>query len=197
MHALISILLAATIAAAPVTWNDSIRDVYIDGRLERSAQTLTTSSPRMIAVVCGEEVYLFDPEAKAVSKIDKAKFTFAADRLTATSNAAPEPVGQLVSPDGSTFVATPNGRTIVVGPHQSKAGPMTINELWETAPVWRKIAETYEPDGAIVERLRAIAEPVHLQVVMATWCGDSRHHVPRLLKSIERANNPNIAVELT
>ena len=59
MHALISILLAATIAAAPVTWNDSIRDVYIDGRLDRYAQTLSTSSPRMIAVVCGEEVLLF------------------------------------------------------------------------------------------------------------------------------------------
>jgi hypothetical protein len=62
--------------------------------------------------------------------------------------------------------------------------------------VWRRIAETYEPDGALVERLRAIDRPLQLTVVMATWCGDSRQHVPRLLKSIERAHNPNLSVEL-
>lgn len=197
MHGFLAILLAATVAAGPRTWNDSIRDVYIDGRLDRSAQTLTTSSPRMIAVLCGEEVLLFDPESKAVSKVAKSQFTFAADRTTATSSATAEAAGTLISPDGTTFVANANGRTIVVAPHQSKAGPMTIEELWQTAPVWRAIAETYEPDGAIVERLRGVKEPMHLQVVLATWCGDSRQHVPRLLKAIERANNANITVELT
>ena len=197
MNTLISLLMAATIAAGPVTFNDSIRDVYVDGKLDRNAQTLTTSSPRMIAVVCGEEVFLFDPESKAVSRIPKSKLTFATDRTTATTDAIAEPVGELVSPDGQTFVTTAGGKTILIGPHQSKAGPMTLEELWQTAPVWRAIAETYEPDGEIVQRLRAIDQPVKLQVVMATWCGDSRQHVPRLLKSIERAHNPNITVELT
>ena len=196
MQGFLTFLLLAAIAAGPRTWNDSIRDVYIDGRLDRSAQTLTTSGPRMIAVLCGEEVLLLDPESKAVTKIDRAKFTLAPDRVTAKSEALPEPAGTLLSPDGVTFVASAGERTVVVAPHQSKAGPMTIEELWGTAPVWRSIAETYEPDGAIVERLRAIAEPVRLQVVMATWCGDSRQYVPRLLKSIERAANPNITVDL-
>jgi Thioredoxin len=197
MHVLLSILLAATIAAAPRTWNDSIRDVYIDGKLDRSAQTLATTSPRMLAVLCGDEVLLFDPETKAVSRLARSRFTFAADRATATSEGTPEPAGTLVSPDGTTFVASLDGRTIVVGAHQSKAGSMTIEELWQTAPVWKAIAETYEPEAAIVERLRAVDEPVRLQVVLATWCGDSRQHVPRLLKAIERANNPNLSVELT
>lgn len=197
MNALLPLLLAATIAAGPRTWNDSIRDVYIDGRLDRNAQTLATSSPRMIAVVCGEEVLLLDPESRAVSRVPKSSFTFAADRTSATTSAAAEPAGSLVTPDGTTFVANAAGRTIIVAPHQSRAGAMTIEELWETAPVWRAIAETYEPDGAIVERLRAIDQRTNLQVVLATWCGDSRQHVPRLLKAIEQANNPNVTVELT
>jgi hypothetical protein len=99
MHALVTILFAATIAAAPRTWNDSIRDVYIDGRLDRSAQTLAAASPRMIAVLCGEEVLLLDPETKAVSRVARSRFTFAADRTTATSEGAPEPAGTLVSPE--------------------------------------------------------------------------------------------------
>lgn len=197
MQTLITLLLAATIAAGPVTWNDSIRDVYVDGKLDRNAQTLVASSPRMIAVMCGEEVILLDPASKAVSRMARSQFTFAADRTTATSSRNAEKAGELVSPDDATFVASLAGKTIVVAPHRSQAGAMTLDELWQTAPVWRAIADTYEPDAATIQRLRAIEQPVRLQVVLATWCGDSRQHVPRLLKAIERANNPNLAVELT
>ena len=197
MHGFLTLVLAAAVAAGPRTWTDSIRDVWVDGRLDRSAQTLTTSAPRMIAVVCGEEVLLLDLETQAVSKLPKDGFAFSADRTSATGHGVAERVGQLVSPDGATFVAEAGATTLVVAPHRSKAGPLSVEELWETAPVWRAIAETYEPDGAIVERLRAIAEPVTLQIVLATWCGDSRQHVPRLLKAIERAGNANITVELT
>ncbi|HEY0372510.1 MAG TPA: thioredoxin family protein [Thermoanaerobaculia bacterium] len=152
----------------------------------------------MVAVVCGDEVYLLDPEKKTVERTAKSQFQFAPDRTSATTTElASTPAGALVQADPSTMLATMEGRTLLLAAHQSKAGPMTIEELWETAPVWRSIADVYQPDGAIVERLKAIDQPVTLQVVMATWCGDSRHHVPRLLKSIATAANPNIRVELT
>jgi hypothetical protein len=200
---LAALLLLSAALASPLpqnrVWNDSIRDVYVDGTLQRNAQTLTTSSPRMVAVVCGDEVLVFNPEAGIVSRAPKAAFTFAPDRVTATTPSNLETVvaGRMIHPNDSTFFAQPEGKTLLVSAHQSQAGPMTLEELWQTAPVWRAIAEVYEPDGAIVERLRAIDAPVTLQVVLATWCGDSRQHVPRLLKAIARAGNPNIQVELT
>lgn len=196
---LIALVLAATVAAAPAPkeWRDGIRDVYIDGKLERNAQTLSSSSPRMLAVVCGEEVLLLDPEKQTVSRAPKAAFAFAPDRTKATTapDLAPEAAGTLVK-SGTTYLANAGGKQVLVTQHQSKAGAMTIEELWATAPVWRAIADHYQPDGAIVERLRAIDRPVKLEVVLATWCGDSRQHVPRLLKSIALASNPNITVEL-
>jgi hypothetical protein len=183
--------------APPRDWRDSIRDVYVDGHLDRTAQTLTTSSPRMIAVVCGDEVLLLDPAKEAVTRAARAELAFKADRTSATSAAEVTgvPDGNVVQ-SGSTYIVTSGGKHLVIAPHQSKAGPMTIDELWATAPVWRAIADVYEPDGAIVERLKAIDKPVRLEIVMATWCGDSRQHVPRLLKSVARAANPNITVEL-
>jgi thiol-disulfide isomerase/thioredoxin len=191
--ALISVI---TATPAPREWRDGIRDVYIDGKLERNAQTLSTSSPRMVAVVCGEEVLLLDPEKQSVALAAKAAFQFTPDRTKATSGELPqESAGTLVK-SGTTYLASVGGKTILVAPHQSKAGSMTIDELWETAPVWRAIADHYQPDGALVERLRKIDQPVTLEVVLATWCGDSRQHVPRLLKSIATAGNPNISVEL-
>jgi hypothetical protein len=191
------LVLLGSNAYAAREWRDSIRDVYIDGKLDRNAQTLTTSSPRLIAVVCGDDVLLFDPEQQTVSRAPKTAFSFNADRTSATSEIAGERVGTLAKTDSSSMLASLNGRSIFITAHQSKAGSMTLEELWETAPVWRSIADVYEPDGAIVDRLRAISAPVTLQVVLATWCGDSRQHVPRLLKSIARAANPNISVELT
>jgi hypothetical protein len=196
MHFL-ALILVTLISTPPREWRDSIRDVYVDGTLVRSAQTLTTSSPRMIAIVCGEEVLLLDPEKQSVTRAAKSELAFKADRTSATSAAEVRGAadGTLVQ-SGSTYIATSGGKSIVVATHQSKAGAMTLDELWETAPVWRAIADVYEPDGAIVERLKAIDKPVKLEIVMATWCGDSRQHVPRLLKSVARAANPNITVEL-
>ena len=192
------VLLSAALSTPPRVWNDSIRDVYVDGKLERNAQTLTTSSPRMVAVVCGEDVLVFDPEAGTVARAPKGEFAFAPDRVTATTTTlTAAAAGTLVKPDEGTLLARVGERTLLVAAHQSKAGAMTLDELYATAPVWRAIADVYEPDGAIVERLRAIDAPVTLQVVLATWCGDSRQHVPRLLESIAMANNPNITIELT
>ncbi|HEY0158409.1 MAG TPA: thioredoxin family protein [Thermoanaerobaculia bacterium] len=191
---LVLAVLLVTNTTTPTTreWRDGIRDVYIDGKLERNAQTLSSSSPRMIAVVCGEEVLLLDPETQEVARAAKSQFTFTPDRTKATTtDLVTVPAGKAVK-SGTTYLAA----SVLVTQHQSKAGAMTIEELYETAPVWRAIADHYQPDQALVQRLRSIGAPVKLEVVLATWCGDSRQHVPRLLKSIAEAANPNITVEL-
>lgn len=196
--ALFLLSLFSTSPAPPREWRDTIRDIYIDGSLERNTQTLTTSAPRMVAVVCGDDVFLLDPEKKTVERAARAQFAFAADRTSATTTElVSKPAGTLVQTDPSTLLVTVDGRTMLVTTHQGPTGPMTIEQLWETAPVWRSIADAYQPDPAIVARLRAIDAPITLQVALGTWCGDSRYHVPRLLKSIAIAANPNVRVELT
>lgn len=196
MHFL-AILILSTLVSTPRTWVDSTRDVYVNGSLDRSVRTLTTDSPRLIAVICGDELLLLDPANNTVSRADTSSLAFAADRTTATSpELASTPVGSFVWPDATSYLVRAGDRTILVAAHQSKAGPMTLDELWTTVPVWKSIADAYEPDAAAVEELRAIQEPTAIQIVMATWCGDSKKHVPRLLKSIERANNPNVTVEI-
>lgn len=196
---ILSLLTATTPATStPRKWNDTARDVYVAGKLDRNAQTLVTDAPRMYAIVCGDEVLILDPEKQEVARARRSAFAFSADRTSATTeqDLARERVGDLVHPESSTYLADDDGKAVLVASHQSHAGPMTIDELWATVPVWRAIAEQYEPDGAVIERLRAVKEPTRLQIVMATWCGDSRQHVPRLLKSIARAANPNITVEI-
>lgn len=192
------LLMATVLSTAPREWRDSIRDVYINGKLDRSAQTLATGSPRMFAVVCGDEVVYFDPQTNEALRAPKSDFAFNADRTVATSASEVKGTraGSVVKANDSTYLATLDDKTLLITAHQSKAGPMTLEELWATAPVWQAISDHYEPDPKMVERLRAIAEPVKLRIVFATWCGDSRQHIPRLLKSIALAQNPNVSVEL-
>lgn len=200
----LAVLLAPVLSAAEPattrTWDDVPRDVYIDGRLDRDVQTLVSSEPsRMFAFVCGEEVVLFDPNSKEVSRAPRSAFTFAADRVTASSEKTlpATPGGDGIRPNPQTmFLPAVNGKSMLVVSHVSKAGAMTVEELWQTMPVWKAIADSYEPDTATIERLRAIQAPMTLQVVLATWCGDSKRHVPRLLKALALANNPNVTVEL-
>ncbi|HEX7153463.1 MAG TPA: thioredoxin family protein [Thermoanaerobaculia bacterium] len=193
-------LLTATsplLASTAREWNDSTRDVWIDGKLDRSVQALSTTSPRMLALVCGDEVVILDAEAKNISRAKKRDFTFAADRTKATSaETAREPIGTFARPDNATYFAQVDGKAILVTAHQSPAGPLSMEQLWETVPVWRAIADAYKPDEKTIARLRAITEPVKLEVVLATWCGDSKYHVPRLLRAVELANNPNVTVAL-
>jgi hypothetical protein len=195
---LIAALILSVLTSTPRTWNDSTRDVYIDGKLRRDAQTLVTDAPRRIAVLCGEEVFLFDPASKSVSTASAAQFALASDRTSATSKSDIDgaAAGTFVKPDASSYLAEVGGKSVLVTTHQSQAGPITMEELWATVPVWRAIADAYEPDAKIVDDLRQIDEPTRVQVVLATWCGDSKQHVPRLLKAIERANNANVIVEL-
>jgi hypothetical protein len=40
------------------------------------------------------------------------------------------------------------------------------------------------------------AKPARVTIVFATWCGDSKRAVPRLLKALHEANNPLLQVEL-
>ncbi len=45
----------------------------------------------------------------------------------------------------------------------------------------------YQPDAASVERLRPLLGSVSIEAYFATWCGDSRRQVPRLVRLLDLA----------
>jgi thiol-disulfide isomerase/thioredoxin len=132
-----------------------------------------------------------------VVRCDRAVFAFNDDRTSATTpeTFAQEPAGSLTMPDDAIYLASCGGTQILIHPHQSHAGPMTVEDLWQTAPVWKSICDHYTPDPAVVSQLRS-ATPARVTVYFATWCGDSKRAVPRFLKAVQEAGNPHLAVEL-
>src|SRR5580765_4236289 len=199
----VTILLSLPIAAfaAPegetTRWNDTIRDIYIDGHLDRSTQQLASEHRLLLLPRTGDAV-LFDVPNGEASRVDRALFTLADDHTFATAPRAlaRTVVGPLAVVAESTLVANVGGHNYLVYPHQSHAGPMTVDDVWTTAPTWKAIYDHYTPEEDAVKRLRAIAMPLHLEIICATWCGDSKRNVPRLLKAVHDAGNSKISVSV-
>ncbi len=198
---LVSFLLSAPVASASTTlWRDTPRDLYIDGEIDRPAQILTAESPRRIAVFSTEmrQAVVFDLEAKRVSTMPRTTWTFAADRLTATTPEQIEPrrTNKLRTTNNGVYLANVAGRALALTSHHSIAGFLTQEELFRDFPVWKAIAAAYQPEASSVTALRSVSEPLTVRIAFATWCGDSRNYVPKVLATLRAAANPNISVEL-
>ncbi len=71
-------------------------------------------------------------------------------------------------------------------------GLVTPEELLREFPEWQAVAASYSPAPEAIERLRAVSRDVLVEVVLGTWCNDSKSHVSEFLKVIEMADNPLI-----
>ncbi|HYM60789.1 MAG TPA: hypothetical protein VEZ11_07840 [Thermoanaerobaculia bacterium] len=185
---------------ATLTWHDTARDVYVDGKLDRRVQTLSCSELRRLALVPPDSdgVVILDPVSKTMARAPKSVFVFEADRSSATTprTYASSPGGDIVVPEARRYLASVDGHSLLVVPHQGHAGPMTAGELWQTVPIWWAIYQHYEPDAAAVAELRQETPPTQITIIFGTWCSDSEYHVPRLLKALHEASNRNLDVKL-
>lgn len=65
-------------------------------------------------------------------------------------------------------------------------GRLQARRLLNVTPEWRTGFQEYQPDGASVEMIRSFSRSLkgdlQLEVVVGTWCSDSRREVPRFIK---------------
>jgi hypothetical protein len=59
-------------------------------------------------------------------------------------------------------------------------------------PEFRDHYHGFTPDPAVVEKLRAVTQPITVLVVYGFWCAESKWIVPEVLKAIGEADNSNI-----
>jgi len=75
---------------------------------------------------------------------------------------------------------------------QEITGPVTPEDLLLKLPEWGAVAAAYVPGPEAVDRLRAVSREVRVEVVLGTWCDDSKAHVSEFLKVLEVTDNPLI-----
>ena len=194
------ILSAPAIEASPTVWRDTPRDVYVDGSLDRPAQILFADAPRRLAIFSDrfEEAVVLDLDAGKAFTSKRSRWSFAADRMSATTEdeLKPRRVEDLHSTKSGIQMTKIGRHSITLTSHHSTAGPMSEETLFRDFPAWEAASRAYQPDPASVDALKKISEPTTVRIVMATWCGDSRASVPKVLETIREAANPMITTEI-
>jgi thiol-disulfide isomerase/thioredoxin len=80
-------------------------------------------------------------------------------------------------------------------PDEHVIGTLPVERFGQRLPVWEEAVRRHEPDAGVVEALRH-APAATIEILFATWCGDSYDHVPPLLSALREAANPDLHVEL-
>ena len=185
---------------AALNWSDSLRDVYIDGQLDRTAQVLVCNAPRRLALLSRkiEVAIVLDLKERAVATMSKEAFRFAPDHTSAVSDASIviQRIGTFTTVMNSTYYAAANGRSILISRHTGITGEISLDRLLESMPVWQSLMESYSPNGEAIRVLKACNIPTELFIAIGTWCPDSRRYVPQLLKVLREAGNDNITAKI-
>src|SRR5687767_11597134 len=83
-------LALAAQASKPATlaWHDTVRDVLIDGEIDRATQVISCDSPTRLAMLSPKlnKAVVLNIDDKSVNLMAKEAFRFAADKTSATSD---------------------------------------------------------------------------------------------------------------
>ena len=191
---------AQTRKSQAATWHDTTRDVFIDNELDRKAQVLTADNPTRLALISAklDRAIVLDVSEKAMLTMAASAFHFDADRTSAASDAGVEmqTAGKFTRIDGPIYSFAVGGQPVLIRPHPGFVGELTTDKLWETVPVWQAKADAYTPDPKGVAALKAVDKDAKVTVIFGTWCGDSKHYVPQLLRALREAGNSKLQVKL-
>jgi hypothetical protein len=183
-----------------ITWTDTTRDAFVGGQLDRTIQVFYSEETKRMALVGAnlDRVIELDLDAKMVGTVPKSAWTVAADRTSATSdaNAVADIIGPLTEVDETTHTFDFNGKSFLVMRHKGLVGDLTEEKIWEDVPVWRSRMNKYKPEAQTVAALKRVEPDTTLIIAAGTWCGDSKHYVPELLRALHEAGNPHLHIKL-
>lgn len=74
-------------------------------------------------------------------------------------------------------------------------GSIKHNQLKEYS-WYQKQFDAYQPDSLSIIDLKMVAPYVSIVIVLGTWCGDSKEHVPSLFKIAQQAGFIDTQIEL-
>jgi thiol-disulfide isomerase/thioredoxin len=73
-------------------------------------------------------------------------------------------------------------------------GETTLEELFTKHPLYRRGMDKYTPKQGAIARLKQVSQPVRIEVWFGSWCSHCQRVVPRFLKVMQAAGNPNVEI---
>jgi thiol-disulfide isomerase/thioredoxin len=97
--------------------------------------------------------------------------------------------------DGPTAVVFYGGSNrIRVARVPALVGEITMEDIFEVNPLYRRGKEEYDPDASAVATLKEISTQYEIEVWFGSWCPHCQRVVPRFMKVMQAVDNPNMKV---
>lgn len=196
---LLVLTLAATLptAARSVAWEEAPQySVEINGKPDIStiAYQPGTSSPHLLITSKRFSApLLLDLAAKSVQEIE-------AKQLKATSEfsfeTASMPAGRKVATyavkSGITSFSY-KGMTVTIRVKESLVGEVNASIILAHSPVYAMLRDAYSPKKKDIQTLKSYKQKTEFVVMFATWCPTCRLVLPRFLRILKDAANPQFS----
>jgi thiol-disulfide isomerase/thioredoxin len=97
--------------------------------------------------------------------------------------------------DGQTAVVFYGGSSrIRIARVPELVGEISTEAIFETNPLYRRGMEQYTPDQSAIAKLKEVSGHYLIEVWFGSWCPHCQRVVPRFLKVVQAAGNPNVEV---
>lgn len=72
-------------------------------------------------------------------------------------------------------------------------GIVNRDALFSEFPIFREHYDEYILDSVRVDSIRSCTRSIHIDVVLGTWCGDSKRNLPQFLRVLDAAANRRLS----
>ncbi|MGD9347387.1 MAG: thioredoxin family protein [Candidatus Aminicenantes bacterium] len=83
------------------------------------------------------------------------------------------------------------GASLILWGDTELLGDITREDILQSCPDWEEVIHSYTPDEEAIESLQTLSYQVEIEVVLGTWCPDSKRHVSEYFKVLDRLDNSN------
>ena len=87
------------------------------------------------------------------------------------------------------------GKTVSIRVKETLVGEVSEGIILAHSPEYAALRDEYKPNSKYVHIIKKYSKPLKIVVMFATWCPTCKRVVPRFLKIMESAANPNINIE--
>jgi thiol-disulfide isomerase/thioredoxin len=167
-------------------------DLYRGGAEDGEARVFQSADFQKYLVVpgAGEEVFLLTLKSKEVGRLPRTALTVTGEEL-ALGTATPAAEAPFTRKD-SDILFTAGGTAFRLTPEPPLVGEISRADLLNKKRDYVAAARAYKPKSGAVSLLKNVSQPVEIVVFFGTWCSYCKEHLPRFLKALEAAGNPNI-----
>lgn len=165
--------------------------VEVDGSEVRSAETYVGESGLLILGCNMKEPLLVTKTDQTVRYISRQNVL--RDEEGNVSLKGP-PSGPICSYQisGGQIIFEAEGRKVRLRPKPPLVGPQTLESIIDHSPDYGGRIQGYEPNATAVAYLANYSHKTQLEIYFGSWCSVCEAWVPRLVKSLQSANNPRL-----